>query len=520
MSKKGLAILACFAAFILIAAAFTWYMNGMMLQPSQTPGAAANIHDYAKGLIEPKAGQPIKRFTLVAQESSLTIKDGLTIPVWTYNGTVPGPELRVQQGDFVQVELKNELKDPVTIHWHGYPLLSAMDGVPGVNQDSVRPGETFTYEFSADVAGTYWYHSHQEGAKQVDKGLYGALVVEPKDEPKPDRDFTLILDEWMENPMDEMGTMEGMGSMGMGSQGGNADPVMAEEEMMATGYNIYTVNGKSGYLLPPLEVKKGDTVRLRFVNAGYRSHGIHFSGQAFRVVSTDGQDIEGGSEIRNQLLMIAPGERYDVELKIIGEDDFTITSPDGSRYGNQIKIPVRVVDGSGVLHVEPAGEALPLFDLTLYGPHSNGKFSPYQKFDIEYKVELNTNTDNNQLSYTINGDVFSQLPPLKVKTGDTVKLTYENKSKVDHPMHLHGHFFEVLYKNGVAVSGAVITKDTLLVKPGEQYVVAFIADNTGRWVQHCHELHHAAAGMMQGIEYADYKPSYSADPNNKDNKPE
>lgn len=516
MKKINLIVLTCFAAIVLIAAAFAWQRHGMMQQPSPSPGETINFHDYAKGLVEAKASQPVKKFTLVAQESSLYIKDGLTIPVWTYNGTMPGPELRVQQGDFVQVELKNQLKDPVTIHWHGYPLLSAMDGVPGVNQDSVKPGETFTYEFSADVAGTYWYHSHQEGAKQVDKGLYGALVVEPKDQPKPDRDFTLILDEWMENPMGEMG----MGGMDMGGQGGNADPVMAEEEMMATSYNIYTVNGKSGYLLPPLEVMKGDTVRLRFVNAGYRSHGIHFAGQAFRVVSTDGQDIYGASEIRNQLLMIAPGERYDVEFRITGEDDFTITSPDGSRYGNQIKIPVRVLDGSGVLHVEPVGEVLPLFDLTRYGAHSNGKFSPYQKFDIEYKVELNTNTDNNQLSYTINGKVFSQLPPLKVKTGDIIKLTYENKSKVDHPMHLHGHFFEVLSRDGIPLKGAVITKDTLLIHPGERYVVAFTADNTGKWVQHCHELHHAAAGMMQGVEYTDFVSNYTADPNNKYNRPE
>jgi FtsP/CotA-like multicopper oxidase with cupredoxin domain len=519
-------------------------------------------HEYAKNLVIPKAGQPIKKFTLTAKESSLKINADTNITVWTYNDTVPGEEIRVTQGDFVQVELKNELKDPVTIHWHGYPLISGMDGVPGVNQDAVRPGETFTYEFSADVPGTYWYHSHQEGSKQVDKGLYGALIVEPKNYKKAFKDYTLILDEWMSNPS-EMESMEGMnnsdskaqmdmGNMSMdenmdmtnsskksddksmtdSSKGntssgmagmdmsGSGSTSMSEEEKMAYMYDIYTVNGKSGDSIEPIKVKKGDIVILRFINAGYRSHGIHIPGKDIKIVSTDGQDINGAGIIKDQIIMVAPGERYDVEFKIDSQDNFVINAHDDNAYNDQIKIPVNVEDGSEKVLEEDATVEFQVFDLSSYGTPAKGKFTLEQNYDIDYNVVLNTRMDSQVQKYTINGKTFDELPPLEIKSGNKVKFTFENKSTMDHPMHLHGHFFQILSKNGKVVSGAPIMKDTLLVGPGEKYIVAFEANNPGNWVQHCHELHHAAGGMMQEIKYIDFEPNYKPDLNNKFNNPE
>lgn len=504
---------------------FNNMMGGMHMFGGQNDnvflGSGTSTHDYAKGLIKPKEGQPIKKFTLVAKESSLNIRDGLTLPVWTYNGTVPGKEIRVTQGDFVQVELKNEMKNPVTIHWHGYPVISAMDGVPGLNQDAVRPGETFLYEFSADIPGTYWYHSHQDSANQLDKGLYGALIVEPKEALKINKDYTLILDEWMENPMGDAHSKQGMGGMmNMGSMHDSDSMAVMEDGMMSAMYNIYTVNGKSGKLISPLEVKKGDIVRLRFINAGYRSHGIHLPGQDIKIVATDGQDIEGAKSIRDQIVLISPGERYDVEFTVLSDEGFYIDLHDANKYNDQVKIPIKVLDGNGIIGTEPYGINLPVFDFTGYGKPGKDKYTLEQKFDIDYRVELNTRAGKKGLEYTINGKVFKELPPLKVKTGDMVKFTFENKSKVDHPMHLHGHFFQVLSKNDKPLSGAAIIKDTLLVRPGEKYIVAFKADNPGLWVYHCHELHHAAAGMMQEVVYTDFKSNYTPDPKNKFNMPE
>ncbi|HVI39122.1 MAG TPA: multicopper oxidase family protein [Anaerovoracaceae bacterium] len=546
MSGKLITVLSVTASIVLILTAIVWFDNNQMnLQTNSMDAVTSdnqneaiteswpfNDHSYSKNLIQPKEGQPVKNITLIAQERVQELSKGLIVPVWTYNGTVPGAEIRVKQGDFVQVELFNNLKEPITIHWHGYPVISAMDGIPGITQDSIMPGESFTYQFSADIPGTYWYHSHQEGSKQVDKGLYGALIVEPKDGPKIDKDYTLILDEWMSNPVDDMGSMSGMSGGGMdnmsgmspgtGDMGGKeaVDLVMQEEQMMASLYDIYTVNGKSGEIIDPLNVKKGDVVRLRFINAGYRTHGIHIPGQDIKVVSTDGQTIQGAGVIKDKIITIAPGERYDVEFTVNTENGFFIDAHDANKYNDQLKIPVNVIDGSGKVETEASVTSLPNFDLLTYGEPALGAFTLDQKYDIDYRVELDTDTSDNSLKYTINGKVFSDLPPLHLKKGQLVKFTFENKSIVDHPMHLHGHFFQLLSKNGEPFTGAVIMKDTLLVKPGEEYIVAFIADNPGDWVQHCHELHHAAAGMMQEIIYDDFMANYYPDPQNPYNKPE
>ena len=155
-----------------------------------------------------------------------------------------------------------------------------------------------------------------------------------------------------------------------------------------------------------------------------------------------------------------------------------------------------------------------------YGSYSEGEFILNQTFDVNQYIELNADTSDGTLKYIINGVVFDELQPINIKTGNIVKITYENKGQVDHPMHLHGHFFQVLSKNDEPYAGAPIMKDTLLIKPGDKYIIAFKADNPGNWVYHCHELHHAAGGMMQKIIYTEYVSSYIPNPENIYNKPE
>lgn len=546
MQGKLIGILSIIALIVTLLSILTWFyrhnmsmsINSIQNQSSvinnieQTESTKTNEARDKQILIQPSEGQSIKTFSLVAEEASLEIKKGLFIPVWTYGKTVPGSEIRVTEGDFVRVELKNNLKFPITIHWHGYPVISAMDGLPGITQDAIKPGESFTYEFSADVIGTYWYHSHQESSTQVDKGLYGALIVEPKNQTPIDKEFTLIFDEWMENYVEEMDNMSedgsndemDMGNMSMSnsntmSSTNGTDLVAAEEEMMKNLYNIFTVNGKSGELISPLDVEQGDIVKLRLINAGYRTHGIHLPGQVIKVVSTDGQEIAGATEFKDQIILIAPGERYDIEFKIESDKSFIIDAHDTNLFNDQIKIPVNVVGSSNKSSPEETNAKLPIFDLSKYGEPKQEKFTQDQKYDIDQYIELNTDTNSGSIKYTINRKVFNELPPLTIQTADSIKLTYENKSTIDHPMHLHGHFFQILARNGVAFSGTII-KDTLLVKPGEKYEIAFKADNPGLWVQHCHELHHAAGGMMQSVIYSDYKTNYIPNPNDTFNKVE
>ncbi|MEW9122354.1 MAG: multicopper oxidase family protein [Thermotaleaceae bacterium] len=529
MSKKAITLLFILALIVTSLSIVVYLQNTSSMnmesmgnnakQNSSNKVLPLSKHSYAENIVNPKPGQPIKKFNLIALEGTNEIRKGEFKPIWGYNGKVPGQEIRVTEGDFVEVTLKNILPEPVTIHWHGYPLNSAMDGVPGVNQDAIRTGESFTYKFSADVPGTYWYHSHQQGSKQVDKGLYGALIVEPKSSSKPDKDFTLILDEWTESN-DDMESMEGMDMGGANESFATAEEAsLAEEEGMREMYNIYTVNGKSGDSITPLEVKQGDVVRLRFINAGYRTHTVHIPGTNIKVVSTDGQEINGAQIVKDKLVSISPGERYDIEFTVENNQSFYIDFHDSNLFNDQIKIPV-LVDGNQQEYIKDGMVNLELLDLSDYGIPSEDSFTLEQDYNDIYEIDLGIQLNDGTLQYTINGQIFNELPPLILKNNNLVQVTYTNKSNVDHPMHLHGHFFQVIAKDGKPVKGATLSKDTLLIKPNESYTIAFEADNPGNWVQHCHELHHAAGGMMQEIKYIGFKSNYTLDPANTFNNPE
>ncbi|RNB67543.1 multicopper oxidase family protein [Brevibacillus invocatus] len=503
-------------------------------------------------------------FTLTAKESMLMLDDNTMKTAWTYNGTVPGPQLRIKQGETLKVVLNNELPDPVTIHWHGLPVPNNMDGIPGVTQNAVKPKESFTYEFKVDVPGTYWYHSHQDGVNQVDKGLYGTIIVEPKDAEVVDKDFTLVLDEWMED--DSMAEMHGgggaktsdsnshsdqgnmdMSNMNHGNSGSGMDMSnmkhgnsgtgmdmssmnhgdsstgmdmsnMSDAEMMPLMYTIFSANGKTGSAIQPLQVKEGEKVRIRLVNAGYLSHKMYLPGHEFKIVSTDGQPINNPPLIKDQLLNIAPGERYDIEFVANNPGKWLLEEHSAFPGAKSLKIPI-VYEGSENASVKPVAGDFPLIDITKYGEAAKSTFSLEGQYDVEYTMDLNT-VMGNGMTFTINGKTYPDVPPLNVKEGDLVKVRMVNNSKEDiHPMHLHGHFFQVLSKDGKPISGSPLLKDTLNLLPGEEYVVAFKADNPGNWMFHCHDLGHASQGMMSEVKYDGFKPDFTIDPT-VNNKPE
>ncbi|WHX33181.1 multicopper oxidase family protein [Brevibacillus agri] len=462
-------------------------------------------------------------FTLTAKESMLHLDDQTMKTAWTYNGTVPGPQLRVKQGETISVTLKNELPEPVTIHWHGLPVPNNMDGIPGVTQNAVKPNESFTYRFKVDVAGTYWYHSHQNSSRQVDKGLYGSLVVEPKTPEPADKDVTLVLDEWMQD--DSMAEMHGGGGSmaGMNHGADHAAPAtsaasghdmanMSDAKMMPLMYTIFSVNGKTGPAIAPLRVKEGEKVRIRLINAGYLSHKLNLQGHAFQIVSTDGQPLHNPPLTSGQLLNIAPGERYDLEFVANNPGTWLLEERSDNPGAKSLAVPI-VYEGYEAAQAKPESGQLPVIDLTRYGEAAQSSFSLEQPYDITYRMDLNTDSRDGQMVFTINGQTFPNVPPLDVKKGDRVKVTIVNNSPEDvHPMHLHGHFFQVLSKNGQPVSGSPLVKDTLNVLPGESYVVAFAADNPGEWMFHCHDLGHAAKGMVSEVKYAGFKRDFVVDP--------
>lgn len=490
--------------------------------------------------------------TLVAKEEKQKLGNGVIVPVWTFNGSSPGPEIRVKKGEKVKVTLKNELSAPVSIHWHGYPVPNNMDGIPGVTQDAVEPGKSFTYEFEANVPGTYWYHSHQDSVNQLDRGLYGALIVEDTKE-KYDKDYTLMLDEWvtdkeeMNKQLKEMtkgqignkskgneneeknDDKNGMAHSGMdmgsdqkdsGNMAGMDHGNMKMEGHDMSMYDLFTINGKSGDLVVPLKVNKGDKVRLRLVNAGYLSHDIHVHGHDIKVIATDGQPINDPKVIKDKVISIAPGERYDIEFTANKTGKWYVEDHSKNKGAKGMKAVIEYDGSKEMKDKADEKEKLPKVDIMKYGTKKLGSFPLNQEYTATYNMDLNTQMNGNEMVYTINGKVFPDIDPIQVKKDDLVKVKLVNRSKMDdHPMHLHGHFFQVLSKDGKPIEGSPIVKDTLNLRPGEEYEVAFVADNPGEWMFHCHDLHHASAGMVTEVNYTDYESGYVPNPNIP-NKPE
>ena len=249
-----------------------------------------------------KGGQPLaftmdgdtKVFELTAQAVNWPILDDTVAAAWTYNGTIPGPMIRATEGDKVRIILKNELAQPTTIHWHGIAVPNTMDGIPDVTQKPVQPGETFIYEFVASPAGTYMYHSHYEGDVQVAAGLYAPFIIDPEEQTThlPDVDVDLMFSEML---IKDGQTFAAMPMSGM-------EP------------NYFTINGKAFPNTETIEVKKGQLVRLRLTSIGQFVHPIHLHGVPFKIIATDGHPVPDAAQLTKDTVLVAPGERYDIEF--------------------------------------------------------------------------------------------------------------------------------------------------------------------------------------------------------------
>jgi FtsP/CotA-like multicopper oxidase with cupredoxin domain len=208
-------------------------------------------------------------------------------------------------------------------------------------------------------------------------------------------------------------------------------------------YDLYTINGKSGNLVKPLTVKKGDKVRLRFINAGYLPHNIHIHGHKIKVIATDGQPINNPQNVKNQLISIAPGERYDVSFTADNPGKWYIEDHGTAKGTNGMKALMNY-EGSKATSDQPnASKQLPAINFTDYGSKAKSEFTLNQKYNVTYTMNLNAGMNNNGMIYTINGKSFPNTDPIKVKTGDRVKVKLVNRDHMNnHPMHLHGHFFQ------------------------------------------------------------------------------
>jgi FtsP/CotA-like multicopper oxidase with cupredoxin domain len=454
------------------------HMGGMNM-PLAQPIAAGTITPLAS-LAGPLTATHTRAFTLTAEPARLTLGPGTVVDAWTYNGTAPGPTLRVQQGDLVVVTLTNHLEVGVTIHWHGVAVPNPADGVAGLTQDAVKPGDSYTYRFIAKDAGTYWYHSHQLSLESTTRGLFGLLVVDPSVPGEPDAvDLPVALHTW--------------------SLGGSAQ--------------VRTINDTSGIVRIPAQ--PGQWVRLRIANTGGAGR-VTLLGAPFTVVALDGHDLNEPALLVAVPLPVGEGQRYDIRFQMPNRGAVALVTANSD--GQYQAAPAIVIGpgGQGSIPQPLPAAAAPPFDFAGYGRPRAAAITPQRPFDRVYTMTLDSYVGfwAGRLGqvWTLNGEAFPNTPAFVVAPGQRVKIHIVNAGTGVHTMHLHGHAFAVLARNGQPVTGSPVTLDTLLVESRETYDIAFAADNPGLWMFHCHNLVHANWGMDMMLVYPNIATPYTIGP--------
>ena len=419
------------AALLLVPVAWLWWTS---LLPDSYDVAEMGYADYGGG---PRAGHdhhghgaPVA--DLVEERGgSADVEETLTVRTdgdrYTVNGTSPGPVLRMTEGDLVEVTLENEdVEEGTTLHWHGIDVPNAMDGVAGVTQDAVMPGESFTYRFVPERAGTYWYHAHQVSHEQVRRGVLGAVVVEPRKAPTAPA------------PVDQVAVLHRYGS-------------------------TPTLNGREGR--QEVDVQPGDEVRVRVVNTDNALMPIWVTGAPYRVLAVDGIDLHEPGEVNGLAVKLTAGARVDLGVVV----------PDGG---------ARVDFGATtalVLGEDPTGGAdarapREFVDFLSYGTPADPGVDltrPDREFDYRIGRRPGFLDGRPGVWWTINGHLFPDIPMYMVDEGDVVVFHIENESGESHPMHLHGHHALVLSRDGEKATGSPWWIDSLEVGTGETFEMKF-----------------------------------------------
>jgi FtsP/CotA-like multicopper oxidase with cupredoxin domain len=416
-------------------------------------------------------------------------------PVWNYNGSVPGPEIRVKQGERLRVTVENALAEETTVHWHGVRVPNAMDGVPHLTQRPIGPGESFVYEFDAVDAGTFWYHPHHRSFEQVGRGLYGPLIVEEADPVQVDRDVTWVLSDWRLTKSDEI-----------------RDDFGNRHDMMHNGRigNTITING---HVQDEFAVRKGERIRLRLINAANaRIFGLYFSGHEPIIVALDGQPVpphapEGGQ------VVLGPAMRADLILDMTGATGARLSIMDRFYEGLEYRL-VDLAYGETALRNSPPdwpmtlrGNPLPEPDEANATPHEvtlNGGMMG-QMVMQEMGGSMGQGGGGHMMDMMHSGGIWFingvaaeghvMDPMLTLDRDRSHIIAMTNATAWHHPIHLHGHTFRVISRNGQPTHYRE-WQDTVLMAPRERVEIALVGDNPGDWMFHCHILEHQEAGMM------------------------
>jgi len=431
-------------------------------------------------------GSRPRRLVASAGKQSLVGAGNPSTDVWSYNSAVPGPELRFRQGERLRIEIENALNTETTVHWHGIRLPNAMDGVPHLTQKPIAAGGgRFLYEFDLPDAGTYWYHPHLGSPEQVGRGLYGPLIIEEREPPKVDRDVVWVLSDWRLDREarivpDFMNFMDASHAGRIG--------------------NTVTVNGA---IRESFGVRAGERIRLRLINtSNARIYGLRFEGHAPQLIAFDGQPV---APRRADRVVIGPAQRADLIIDCAATpgsrhrvvDDFyerrayrlldLVYSTEGSLRTEFPPVPRLAANTAPQPDLAGAERHRIVFGGGMMGNMPGGMMGGMMGGNA------------GRMIWTVNGKAVpehdhSHEPLLKLVRGRSYVFELVNDTAWHHPIHLHGHVFNVISGEQKGTSG-----DTVLIDPRARAEIAFVADNPGDWMLHCHVLEHQASGMMSTL---------------------
>jgi len=464
---------------------------------------------------------------------------GQDVRAMSINDSIPGPTLRFREGDMATIRVYNNMDVPSSIHWHGVLLPHRQDGVPYVSSPPIDPGKVFEFKFPIKQTGTYWYHSHTDLQEQ--RGVYGAIVITPKDGERinSDKDEVIVLSDWTdENPDGVLSTLKS-GNDFYSLKKGTAQSLYGATRKKALGdvfkrsmkrmppmdisdvaYDRFLANGQPEVNLPSLPEEK---IRLRFINSATSTYFyLQFAGGPMQIVSADGIEVQ---PVKLNRFLFAIAETYDLIIKVPkrGSYELRATAQDGSGHtsifiGNGKRVYAPNVPKPNLYRMR-----MPMKDNKMSDMGNNGMtgmkgmnmpperpLTPYAKLrslnpsilppeNPVRKIVINLTGDMERYIWSINNEVISEDNVIRIRHGENVRFVIVNKTMMHHPMHLHGHFFRVINKQGDYSP----LKHTVDVPPLSTQIIEFEGNEYNDWFFHCHILYHAKAGMARVVSYID-----------------
>ncbi len=406
-----------------------------------------------------------------------------------YNGSVPGPPLRMTEGQTVTIDVFNETPTPELVHWHGLFIPSEVDGSSEEGTPPVPPKGRQRYQFTPRPSGTRWYHSHTYAGRNLHRGGYtgqfGFLQIVPKADPaRYDQEVLLALHGW--DPF--FTTMGGGGESGEGS--------------LEVGYNFHTVNSHALGSGEPVRVREGQRVLFRILNASAtEAHRLALPGHRFTVVALDGNAVPTPHAVN--ALELAPAERIDATVEMNRPGVWILGETDDKLRQSGLGVVIEYANRQGPAQWSAPGAAA--WDYTLFGRdafgHDGAAAEPDERIPLVFKPKWAGNRWVDH--WTINGKEFPKTDAIRVKANGRYRLMFDNQSDDAHPVHLHRHAFELVSIAGKPTAG--VMKDVVMCPPRKKVEVQFVADNPGPTLFHCHQQLHMDFGFMAMVEYEGYK---------------